>query len=182
MTPPVAAQTKAAVTASGLQRFTARLLLLRQKVERRISLTPPFGGLLSGHCSVRFPLEALSPPKHQLTRFFLFTLPFFPLLSASGSSLKHVQCPPSDFFGAVNPERDLNSKEQLPRRRTCRLNARFSLAADETDSVCRLLTLPRALFATLRNVCLFANGSVFICLFFQVCTEAGPVIGNHLTL
>lgn len=114
--------------------------------------------------------------------FFLFTLPFVPLLSASGSSLKHVQCPPSDSFGAVNPERDLNSKEQLPRRRTCRLNARFWLAADETDSVCRLLTLPRALFATLRNVCLFANGSVFIFLFFQVCTEAGPVIGNHLTL
>lgn len=98
---------------------------------------------------------------------FLFTLPFSPLLSASGFFFETRSVPTIGFFfGAVNPERDLNFKEQLPRRRTCRLNARFSLAADGTDSVCRLPTLLRALFATLRNVCLFARGSVIIFFYF----------------
>lgn len=137
----------------------------------------------SGYCSVRFPLESLSPPKHQLTRFFFFL--FFPSFLCSQLAvltLKHVQCSPSDFFGAVNPERDLNFKEQLPQQRTCRLNARFSLAADETDSVCRLLTLLRALFATYRMCACLLTAVFILFYFFQVCTEAGPVIGNHLTL
>lgn len=115
--------------------------------------------------------------------FFHLLFPSFLCSQLAVSSLKHVQCPPSDFFGAVNPERDLNFKEQLPRRRTCRLNAPLSLAADETDSVCRLLTLLGALFATHGMcACLLTALFLFIFYFFQVCTEAGPVIGNHLTL
>lgn len=34
----------------------------RSTARRRISLTPPFAGLLSGSRTVRFPLETLSPP------------------------------------------------------------------------------------------------------------------------
>lgn len=68
------------------------------------------------------------------------------------------------FFGTVNPKTDLNFKEQLPRWWTCWLNVRFSLFADEADSVCILLTLLRALFATY-GMLLFCSLFLFFLIF-----------------
>lgn len=137
-TPLVVAQTKAAVTASGLQCFTARLLFFTVQRGEEMEAFGWNGKNWAARRRNSLTLQNIS------SLFFSFSCPLCWQLSFETNSVPTIWF----FFGTVNPKTDLNFKEQLPHQWTCWLNAWFSLFADKTDSVCRLLTLLRALFAT----------------------------------
>lgn len=171
----------ATATASRLQWFSARLAYCKVWRRNKVGLEineKSWTARWRKHAHVplwRFPewllhnclcAGDLLTSKNQLPVFSFF---HFFLSSLLAAIFRNMCCLQSEFFGTVNLKTDLNFKQQLPGWWTCRRKAGVLLVADETDSVCRLLTLLHA--------CLLPTEFV---LFYRS-SLAEPVFGNHLT-